>query len=70
MGNLSLHSEVYKYVINQLSKIRPKEEYVYIALGNFLTDLDQFRDPYSNFRAKERKSPSVLTLPILGFLPW
>jgi hypothetical protein len=52
MGDILAHRRVYTYVITKLVQEIPDEEYTYLALGNFLTDLDQVRDPFSYFLAK------------------
>ncbi|MCI0663389.1 MAG: hypothetical protein L0220_20175, partial [Acidobacteria bacterium] len=65
MGHILAHAEISKHVIAQLTKVRPGEEYTYLELGNFLTDIDQFRDPYANFSAKS----SILISAVRAKLP-
>ncbi|MEO0532372.1 MAG: hypothetical protein AAF215_00700 [Cyanobacteria bacterium P01_A01_bin.123] len=79
MGNISAHAEINEYVINELQKISPNEDYAYLELGNFLTDVSQFRDPYAHIKGKKTvlKTASeeeiflkiLLPIPILGFIP-
>ncbi len=72
MGSIAIHQEVSTYVIKELAQIRPDEEYIYLYLGSFLTDISQLRDPYANFVGKRalldtaRAGSFWLSLPILG----
>ena len=52
MGSLSTHFRITRQVVSQLTAVRPDENYTYLFLGNFLTDLSQVRDPYACIHAK------------------
>ncbi|MGL5809761.1 MAG: hypothetical protein ACRCYQ_07455 [Nocardioides sp.] len=45
MGDLRRHAEISDHVTKALLGIRPDEDYLCLALGNYLTDVSQFRDP-------------------------
>lgn len=59
MGHIPAHSKIAGHVIEQLRPIEPNANLIYLELGNFITDISQFRDPYSFMSAKQR-------LPLLG----
>ena len=52
MGDVKRHAEVFHNTIEKIGSLRPDEEYTYVELGNFLTDVSQFRDPFANMLAK------------------
>jgi hypothetical protein len=52
MGSVSTHFRISRQVVSQLTAVRPDENYSYLFLGNFLTDLSQVRDPYACIHAK------------------
>ncbi len=54
MGHIKTHAEISVHVTRQLEAILPGINLVYIELGNFITDIAQFRDPYAYIRAKGR----------------
>lgn len=70
MGTITAHAEISIHVIQQLAKVRPDEEYVYLELGNYLTDVSQFRDPYSYLHARKtvllEATRAALPIPIVG----
>jgi hypothetical protein len=53
MGNIRQHAIITTHVIRQIRSKRPNDEYKYVYMGNYLTDMSQFRDPYANFLAKK-----------------
>lgn len=54
MGHIPAHSKIIGHVIEQLRPIEPKANLIYLELGNFITDISQFRDPYAFISAKQR----------------
>lgn len=54
MGHIKAHAEISLHVISQLEAILPGVNFVYLELGNFMTDIAQFRDPYAFMKAKGR----------------
>ena len=58
MGDIGSHAEISHFVIGQVRKILPDAipaaDYAFLELGNFLTDVSQFRDPPSYHRAREQ----------------
>ncbi|NHZ95174.1 hypothetical protein [Massilia sp. CCM 8734] len=52
MGEILRHAEVYRNTVDKIGSLRPDEEYIYVELGNFLTDVSQFRDPFAHMLAK------------------
>jgi len=69
MGNIRAHAECSAHVIAQLSKVLPDEDYLYLELGNYLTDVSQFRDPFAYFSAKKQvinAATFLFSLPIVG----
>ncbi len=53
MGEIKRHGEIYKYYQEKIRDIRGDEDYAFMELGNFLTDISQFRDPYAHLSAKK-----------------
>ncbi len=45
MGDIKTHGGIATEVMALLKKARPNENYMFFELGNFLTDVSQFRDP-------------------------
>ncbi len=52
MGEILRHAEVFHNTIEKIGSLRPDEEYTYLELGNYLTDVSQFRDPFAHMLAK------------------
>ena len=52
MGEILRHAEVTANTVQKARNIRPDEEFDYLELGNFLTDISQFRDPMAYMQAK------------------
>jgi hypothetical protein len=55
MGDTKSHEEVYKLAVRPLlSSVLPRgnNDAIFFELGNFLTDVSQFRDPFAFFCAK------------------
>jgi len=72
MGNVNVHAEIGKDVLQRLQRVRSGEEYRYMMLGNFLTDLSQFRDPYSFQTAKwtaRNQVRHMFPVPIISQIP-
>jgi hypothetical protein len=58
MGDIGTHAEISRFVIDQARKALPDgaipaTDYAFLELGNFLTDVSQFRDPPAYHRARE-----------------
>jgi hypothetical protein len=56
MGDIGTHAGITEYVVAQLQKFVksiPQADYTYLELGNFLTDVCQFRDPPAFHKARE-----------------
>jgi hypothetical protein len=59
MGDIGTHAEISKFVIAQARRVISDADiraadYTFLELGNFLTDVSQFRDPPSYHRAREQ----------------
>ncbi len=59
MGDIGTHAEITKFMIAQAGRVVPATEipvadYAFVELGNFLTDVSQFRDPPAFHRAREQ----------------
>lgn len=54
MGDIKSHAIVGHRVIDALKKTLPDEDYQYIELGNYFTDVSQFRDPTAMQMVKPR----------------
>lgn len=78
MGEILRHAEVFHNTREKTGTLRPDEDYTYLELGNFLTDVSQFRDPFAHMNAKrtiwqQAKSGNLFlsilsAIPILGIL--
>src|SRR4051812_30613353 len=76
MGDITTHYELSRPVIRELRSVTgagyiPDADYSYLQLGNFITDVAQFRDPvaFHDARAKARKEAKKaagLLLPLAG----
>src|SRR6476646_11343041 len=58
MGDIDTHAAISKFLIAQARRVVPdavipEADYSFLELGNFLTDVSQFRDPASFHRARE-----------------
>jgi hypothetical protein len=53
MGDTTTHKEIALQVIPLLREARPDDEMYYFELGNWMTDLSQFRDPTAMVGAKQ-----------------
>lgn len=58
MGDIGTHAEISNFVIDQVRRAVPdtdipRADYSFLELGNFLTDVSQFRDPPAYHRARE-----------------
>ena len=54
MGDIKTHGIVGHQVLAALRNVLPSEDYQYVELGNYLTDVSQFRDPTAMHMAKPR----------------
>jgi hypothetical protein len=61
MGHIIAHADISVHVIPQLEAMIPGVNFIYLELGNFMTDIAQFRDPYANIKAKSRTWDTVLS---------
>ncbi len=52
MGEIMRHAEVFHNTMEKIGSLRTDEEFTYLELGNFLTDISQFRDPFAHMMAK------------------
>ena len=73
MGEILRHAEIHHDTREKLAGLRTDEEYTYLELGNFLTDVSQFRDPFANMLAKRtiwaQAKRSNLFLAIVSAIP-
>ena len=70
MGELRRHAEINSHVQAALRQIRPDEDYTCLELGNYFTDVSQFRDPFAQmFGKKEVWAQAMGQIPILGYIP-
>lgn len=58
MGDIGTHAEITEFVASQVTAAVspsdiPEPDYTYLELGNFLTDVAQFRDPVAFHSARE-----------------
>jgi hypothetical protein len=57
LGDIRTHAEVTEYVSQQIASAYPRalqpDDFTCIELGNFLTDVSQFRDPPAHHRFRE-----------------
>ncbi|HEV3001472.1 MAG TPA: hypothetical protein VGW75_12095 [Solirubrobacteraceae bacterium] len=78
MGEVLRHAEIFHNTRERIGTLRPDEDYTYLELGNYLTDVSQFRDPFAHMSAKrtiwqQAKSSNpflaiLSVIPILGIL--
>lgn len=59
MGDISTHAEITEHTVAEAKRFIsttdiPDAEYTFLELGNFLTDVSQFRDPPAFHRARDR----------------
>ncbi len=52
MGDIGTHFDISKKVRALLEAARPGEQYIFIEIGNWLTDFSQFKDPTAYTEAK------------------
>jgi len=58
MGDIASHGRIAAHVVEQLRKVAstttiPTTDYSFLELGNFITDVEQFRDPVAFHKARE-----------------
>lgn len=76
MGDIGTHAEIGRFVIGQVRKAVPDgtipaADYAFLELGNFLTDVSQFRDPAAYHRAREQaRSTAGFGGKIFGSADW
>lgn len=75
MGDIGTHADIGRFVIDQAGKIPgntiPVADYAFLELGNFLTDVSQFRDPAAYHRAREQaRSTAGFGGMVLGSDDW
>jgi hypothetical protein len=76
MGDIGTHADISRFVIDQVRKIVPDAtipaaDYAFLELGNFLTDVSQFRDPPAYHRAREQaRSQAGFAGMMLGSGDW
>jgi hypothetical protein len=75
MGDIGTHADISRFVIDQAGKIPgntiPVTDYAFLELGNFLTDVSQFRDPAAYHRAREQaRSTAGFGGKIFGSADW
>jgi hypothetical protein len=76
MGDIGTHAEISKFVIAQARRVIPDGDipgidYSFLELGNFLTDVSQFRDPPSFHRARsEAWSTAGISAVLFGSNAW
>ncbi len=59
MGDISTHAEITEFTVAEAKRFIsttdiPDPDYTFLELGNFLTDVSQFRDPPAFHRARDR----------------
>ncbi|MCC6495978.1 MAG: hypothetical protein IT193_06925 [Propionibacteriaceae bacterium] len=59
MGDISTHAEITEFSVAEAKRFIsttdiPDSDYTFLELGNFLTDVSQFRDPPAFHRARDR----------------
>ncbi|MCU1431799.1 MAG: hypothetical protein JWP95_904, partial [Actinotalea sp.] len=70
MGDLHRHAEVFWHVQQAVTQIRPDEDYLCLEIGNYLTDVSQFRDPFAHMLAKRTVWGQGLgSIPVLPYIP-
>lgn len=52
MGDIKTHAAIAEKIMRELKASRPSENYMFFELGNFLTDVSQFRDPAAHISGK------------------
>ena len=58
MGDVSTHADIAQHIVTEAragipDSVIPERDYVFLELGNFLTDVSQFRDPPAFHRARD-----------------
>lgn len=72
MGEILRHAEIFRNTHRLAGPLRPAEKFTYLELGNFLTDVSQFRDPFAHLSAKHNvwraasEEDPLSYIPILG----
>lgn len=73
MGEILRHAEIFHNTMEKIGSLRPDEEYTYLELGNYLTDVSQFRDPFAHMLAKRtiwgKATRSNWFLAVLSVIP-
>jgi hypothetical protein len=70
MGDIKTHAAIADKIIASLERLRPGEDYIYFELGNWLTDMSQFRDPFAYTSAKPVIWKQAKTKSIAARLPF
>lgn len=65
MGEIKTHKAISQHTISQLKGIDSNANYTWIEFGNFLTDISQFRDPYSYITGKAKLFAGTYLHPVL-----
>src|SRR5438105_4942744 len=60
MGDLTQHSGIYRHFASRLHRRGVVANYDVLYIGNFLTDLSQFVDPFACMSAKARVRKQIL----------
>lgn len=65
MGDISTHAEITEHVASEAAASIPPtaipvDDYTYVELGNFLTDVSQFRDPVAFHAARDKARARAL----------
>ncbi len=65
MGDISTHAAISHHVASQLravapASLLPPEHYTYLELGNYLTDMSQFRDPAAHHSGRRQAHRTAL----------
>ncbi|MEU7524257.1 hypothetical protein AB0A74_00825 [Saccharothrix sp. NPDC042600] len=73
MGDLHRHAEIFRHVHAVVSPLRPGEDYICLEMGNYLTDISQFRDPFALMYGKrivwQRGLSESIVLSVLQVFP-
>jgi hypothetical protein len=54
VGDIQTHATIGRHITDRLRAARADEKYIYFEIGNWLTDMSQFRDPTAFIQAKAK----------------
>ena len=68
MGSVTRHANIFRNNFPKIKRIR-EEDFIYLHIGNFLTDFSQFRDPFAHLSAKRRIKEEAVAAKAYGVAP-